>query len=104
MIDMKQIQKLQQDMQNKMGNIQAEMDKARVEASSGGGMVKVVMDGNQKLLEIKIQKDAIDPDDVEMTEDLVMAAVNSAVEKSRNLKEESMNQITGGLKIPGLNF
>ena len=104
MIDMKQIQKLQQDMQNKMGNIQAEMDRARVEASSGGGMVKVVMDGNQKLIEIKIQKDAIDPDDVEMTEDLVMAAVNSAVEKSRSLKEDSMNQITGGLKIPGLNF
>lgn len=104
MFDLKQIQKMQKDMQDKMGSMQGEMEKLRIDGSAGGGMVKVVMNGNQQLVEVKVQPEAVDPDDVEMLEDLMMAAVNAAVEKSRDAQQQSMSQLTGGIKIPGLTM
>ena len=104
MFDLKQIQRMQKEMEQKMGSMQAELGNARVEGSSGGGMVTVVMNGNEQVVSIKIQPDVVDPDDVEMIEDLVMAAVNAAVAKAKELSQSSMSQLTGGIKIPGLNL
>lgn len=102
MFDFKQLQKLQKEMQEKMAEMQQELEQKTVEASSGGGVVTVTMNGNQQVVGIKIQKDAVDPDDIEMLEDLIMAAVNSAVEKSKAMSEEKMARLTGGLRFPGL--
>lgn len=95
---MKQAQKLQRQMME----AQEALAEERVEATSGGGMVKVVADGQQNVLEIKIDREAVDPDDVEMLEDLVLAAVSEALRKSRELAEERMGAFTKGIKIPGL--
>ena len=104
MFDLKQIQKLQKEMEQKMGSMQEEMGNMRVEGAAGGGMVNIVMDGNQQVIQVKIQPDVIDPDDVEMLEDLVMAAFNAAVEKSKAANQNGLSQLTGGMKIPGLNM
>ncbi len=102
MFDFKQLQKLQKEMQEKMAKMQQELEQKTVEASSGGGVVTVTMNGNQQIVAIKIQKDAVDPDDIEMLEDLIMAAVNSAVEKSKAMSQEKMAGLTGGMRFPGL--
>jgi DNA-binding YbaB/EbfC family protein len=104
MFDLKHLQKMQKELQEKMQQIQQEMEAKTVEASSGGGMVTVVANGNQQILSVKINKEAVDPDDLEMLEDLVVAAVNSALEKAKALGEQSMAKLTGGIKIPGLPF
>lgn len=91
-----------QQMQAKLAKAQEELEKATVEASSGGGAVTVVVSGQQKLCSIKISPEAIDPDDAEMLEDLVLAAVNEGMEKARELAASQLNAITGGLNIPGL--
>jgi len=95
---MKQAQKLQRQMLE----AQEALAEERVEATSGGGMVKVVADGQQNVLEVKIDPQAVDPEDVEMLEDLVLAAVSEALRRSRELAEERMGAFTKGLKIPGL--
>ncbi|MBC7252876.1 MAG: YbaB/EbfC family nucleoid-associated protein [Actinobacteria bacterium] len=95
---MKQAQKLQRQMLE----AQEALAEERVEATSGGGVVKVVADGQQNVLEIKIDPQAVDPEDVEMLEDLVLAAVAEALRKSRELAEERLGVFTKGLKIPGL--
>lgn len=102
MFDAKQLQKMQKELQDRMTQVQEEMKTTNVEASSGGGMVTATCNGNQELVALKIKPDAIDPDDVEMLEDLVIAAVNSALEKSKELSQENMSKVTGGIKIPGL--
>ncbi|MCB5250330.1 MAG: YbaB/EbfC family nucleoid-associated protein [Candidatus Cloacimonadales bacterium] len=95
---LKQAQKMQRDL----AKAQEELEKTEVEVSSGGGMVTIIMDGKYKLKSINIDKDAVDPDDVEMLQDLVMAAFNEAVQKISKISEESMGKMTGGMKIPGL--
>lgn len=95
---MKQAQKLQRQMLE----AQEALAQERVEATSGGGVVRVVADGQQNVLEIKIDPQAVDPEDVEMLEDLVLAAVTEALRKSRELAEERLGAFTKGLKIPGL--
>jgi nucleoid-associated protein EbfC len=95
---MKQAQKLQRQMME----AQEALADERVEATSGGGMVKVVADGQQGIVEIKIDPEAVDPEDVEMLEDLILAAVSEALRKSRDLSEERLGAFTKGLKIPGL--
>ncbi len=95
---MKQAQKLQRQMLE----AQEALAQERVEATSGGGAVKAVADGQQNILEIKIDPQAVDPEDVEMLEDLVLAAVTEALRKSRELAEERLGAFTKGLKIPGL--
>lgn len=95
---MKQVQKMQRDM----AKLQEEVEARMVEATAGGGMVKVVVNGKQVVQSIEIKPEAVDPDDVEMLQDMVLAAVNEAVRKSQEMVSAEMSKITGGLKVPGL--
>ncbi len=95
---MKQAQKLQA----KMIKLQEELAEKTVETSAGGGMVKVVASGKQQIVSINIEKEVVDPEDVEMLQDLIMAAVNDALTKSQEMVSGEMGKLTGGLKIPGL--
>ncbi len=97
---MKQVAKMQQ----KMEEIQQQLAEERVEGSAGGGMVKAIANGNQEIIEIKIEKEVVNPDDVEMLEELVVSAVNQAREKAAELQAQSMGSLTGGLNIPGLKL
>jgi DNA-binding YbaB/EbfC family protein len=91
-----------QKMQSKMLSAQEELETESVEGTAGGGMVKVVMNGKQQITSIKIQKEAVDPNDIEMLEDLVIAACNQAHENMQNMINQKMGSFTGGLSIPGL--
>ncbi len=91
-----------QKMQKKLVEAQEELAEKTVEASAGGGMVTVVMNGKQEVISLNIEKEVVDPDDVEMLEDLIIAAVNEAKEKAEEMAKEEMSKLTGGLKIPGL--
>ena len=96
------IMKQAQQMQRRMAQLQEEMANKQVEASAGGGMVTAVVNGKQQLLDLKIDPAAVDPEDVEMLQDLVMAAVNEAIKQSQQMAQEEMSKLTGGLNIPGL--
>jgi len=96
------IMKQAQAMQEKMMKVQEEVAKKQVEASSGGGMVTVVANGKQEILSIKIDPEVVDPKDVEMLQDLIVAAVNEAQKKAQEMMAEEVKGLTGGLKIPGL--
>ncbi len=96
------IMKQAQVMQQKMARVQQELEDKQVEASAGGGMVTAVVNGKQQLLSLNIEKGVVDPEDVEMLQDLVVAAVNEAIKKSQDMMQEEMNKVTGGLNIPGL--
>jgi DNA-binding YbaB/EbfC family protein len=104
MFDMKQLQKMQQELQDRMAKMDQELAGKQVDAASGGGVVKVTFNGKQELLSIKISPEAIDPSDIEMLEDLVLAAVNSGIAKSKELGQSNLSQLTGGMKIPGFPF
>ena len=95
---MKQAQKLQ----SKMLKLQEELGAQTVEATAGGGMVTVVANGKQQVVSINIEEEVVDPDDVEMLQDLVLAAVNDALAKSQEMVSSEMGKLTGGLNIPGL--
>ncbi len=82
--------------------MQEELQSREVEASAGGGMVTATVNGAQQLVALKMEPSVIDPEDVEMLQDLVMAAVNEAVKKSQAMAQEEMSKITGGMNIPGL--
>ncbi len=97
---MKQVQK----MQSKMAEIQAELEASQVEGSSGGGMVKVVANGKNEIVSLTIDPEVVNKDDIEMLQDLIVAAVNQTREKVQDLQSEQMSSLTGGLKIPGLNL
>jgi DNA-binding YbaB/EbfC family protein len=91
-----------QELQAKLAKAQEELAEAKIEASSGGGAVTVTVNGQQQVLSVKISPEAIEPDDVEMLEDLVLAAVNEALTKSQEMAAKRMSKLTGGLNIPGL--
>lgn len=93
-----------QKMQKKILESQEELSNKIVEASSGGGMIKVSMNGNQELISLKIEKEVVDPDDVEMLEDLIVAAIEEARQKVKEMVESEMSGLTTGIKIPGLNL
>lgn len=95
---LKQAQKLQSDMLK----VQQELAEKTVEATAGGGMVKIVANGKQQVLSISIEKEVVDPEDVEMLQDLILAAVNEALTKSQEMVSAEMSKLTGGLNIPGL--
>lgn len=95
---MKQVQKMQKQMEA----MEAEMKEKEVEASVGGGVVSATVNGKKELLKIKIDESVVDKDDVDMLEDLVLSAVNSAMEKADKDMESEMKKLTGGLNIPGL--
>jgi DNA-binding YbaB/EbfC family protein len=89
-------------MQKKIAKLQDEMGQRTVEAASGGGMVQVKANGSQEVLEVRIDPSVVDPKDVDMLQDLVLAAVNEALKKAREMVQAEMGQITGGMSIPGL--
>ena len=97
---MKEAQKLQQQM----AAMQEEVGKREVEATAGGGMVTVRANGKQELLSVKLDPEVINKDDAQMLEDLVLAACNEALRKSRELVQQELGKLTGGLKIPGLGM
>ena len=94
----KQAQKMQEEMER----VQGELEEKTVETSSGGGAVNVVVNGKKELVSIKIQPDAVDPEDVETLEDLIMVAINDAIKQADDMMAEGMSAVTGGLNIPGL--
>ena len=96
------IMKQAQEMHGRIAKLQEEMAGKTVEASSGGGMVSIAMNGKQEVLSIKIDPEVINREDVEMLQDLIAAAVNEAIRKSQEMMAEEMKKITGGLNIPGL--
>lgn len=95
---MKQMQKVQSEL----ARVQEEMQERTVEGSSGGGAVQVMVNGKQEVCQIKINPEVVDPEDVPMLEDLVMAAVNDALRRCQQMVNSEMGKITGGLKIPGM--
>ena len=95
---MKQAQKMQQEM----GKIQEESKKKTVEASAGGGMVVVVANGALEIISIKIEKDVVNPEDIDMLQDLVTAAVNEALRRAQKMVSDDMGRLTGGMNIPGM--
>lgn len=96
-------QKLMQQMQNKLVKIQEELGRETVEATAGGGVVKVVATGHQRIASVEIDPDAVDPADVEMLQDMVVVAVNDALTKAQDLAAKRLSAVTGGIKIPGLS-
>ncbi len=100
--NMKEMMRQAQMLQNKMAKAQEDLASKSVEATAGGGMVKAVANGRQEILSVTIEKEVVDPDDVEMLQDLVVAAVNEALKRSKEMMEQEMAKITGGLKIPGM--
>jgi hypothetical protein len=102
MKNMNSMMKQAQQLQKKMLKTQAELAKKTVEASSGGGMIKVIANGGQKIESIVFEKEVVDPEDIEMLQDLVLAAVNDALNKSQEMVSSEMGKLTGGLNIPGM--
>ncbi len=101
MMDKKMIKQAQQ-LQARMAKVQEELASETVEATSGGGAVTVVMNGQQEVQSIKISQEVVDPEDVELLEDMILAAIKEASQKSRELAEKKMGGLTGGLKLPGM--
>jgi DNA-binding YbaB/EbfC family protein len=102
MKNMGDLQKMAREMQANMAKAQEELAAATVEGTAGGGAVVVVLTGTQDVRSIKIQKDAVDPEDIETLQDLVLAAFTDALKKSRELAAQRLGGVTGGLKIPGM--
>mgnify|MGYP000870195934 CR=1 FL=1 len=101
MMNRKMIKQAQESQKN-MARMQEELEASTVEGTSGGGVVKDVVNGKMTLESLVIDPDAVSADDVEILQDLILAAVNDGIEKSQNLASSRMNEITGGLNIPGL--
>jgi len=99
---MGKMMKQAQQLQSKMLKLQDELAEKTVETSSGGGMVKVVANGRQQVVSIQIEKEVVDPDDLEMLQDLILAAINDALIKSQEMVSGEMSKLTGGFNIPGL--
>ena len=91
-----------QQLQTRMAKLQEELEEKTVEASSGGGMVTVVVNGRQEILSINIEPEVIDPDDQEMLQDLILAAINDGLAKAKNMVSEEMGKLTGGLNLPNI--
>ncbi|MFD1708123.1 YbaB/EbfC family nucleoid-associated protein [Siminovitchia sediminis] len=94
---MKQMQK----MQKKMAQAQEELGEKKVEGTAGGGMVKVIVSGHKEVLEVQIDEEVVDPEDIEMLQDLVLTATNDALKKAEELTSQTMGQFTKGLNLPG---
>ena len=96
------IMKQAKKMQEKMAKLQQELEAKTVEAQAGGGMVSVVVNGKYEIVSLKIEKDVVNPEDIEMLQDLIAAAVNEGIRKAQEMSASEMGKITGGLNIPGL--
>jgi len=102
MPNMGKLMKQAQQLQAKMAKMQEELSEKTVEASAGGGMIVAVANGRQELVSIQIEREVIDPDDAEMLQDLIMAAVNDALNRAREMMNEEMGKVTQGMNIPGM--
>ena len=102
MANINQMMKQAQQMQAKMATLQKELETREFESSTGGGMVNVQVNGKQELLDITIDKEVVDPNDVEMLQELVKTAINQAMKESQDSVQNAMSKVTGGLSIPGL--
>ena len=98
------IMKQAKKMQEKIGRLQAELETKTIEAQSGGGMVRVIVNGKFEVVSLKIEKDVVNPEDIEMLQDLITAAVNEGIRKSQEMASFEMAKITGGLGIPGMGM
>jgi nucleoid-associated protein EbfC len=96
------LMKQAQALQRKMQELQAELGERTVSAQAGGGMVEAVVNGRQELVSLKIDSEVATPDDVDMLQDLVLAAVNEALNRSREMVSQEMSKLTGGMSIPGM--
>jgi DNA-binding YbaB/EbfC family protein len=101
-MNMNNLMKQAQQMQAKLAMLQNELNDREVEAAAGGGMVKVKVNGKQQLLSISINKECVDPNDVETLEELVFTAVNQAMKQSQDMVQEAMSKVTGGMNVPGM--
>lgn len=101
-MDMRFLMKQAQEMQKKMEAIKEQLSHKELKVSSGGGMVELLINGQQEIKEIHINRDIIDPEDKEMLEDLVQAAVNEGIRQSKEMVNEEMKKLTGGINLPGL--
>jgi len=99
---MNKMMKQAQQMQKKMVEMQKELEEKTIDATAGGGVVKVTVNGKQELLDLQIDPDAVDPEDVEMLEDLIMAAVNEGMREIQDMVNNEMGKLTGGMNIPGM--
>ncbi len=100
--NMGKMMKQVQQMQAKMAKFQAELEEKTMETTAGGGMIRVVVNGKKELLEVELQPEIVDPEDIETLQDLILAAVNEAMNSVEKMVNEEMAKITGGMKIPGL--
>ncbi|MEN6623876.1 MAG: YbaB/EbfC family nucleoid-associated protein [Smithella sp.] len=96
------IMKQAKKMQERMTKLQQELETRTIEAQAGGGMVKVVVNGKFEVVSLQIEKDVVNPEDIEMLQDLIVAAVNEGIRKAQEMTSQEMSKITGGLSIPGL--
>ena len=102
MPNMGNLMKQAQQFQNRMAKLQQELEKKTIEATSGGGMVTVVVNGQQELVSIKIDPEVVDPEDIEMLQDLVLAAVNDGMARAKKMVNDEMGKLTGGLNLPNI--
>lgn len=98
------IMKQAKQMQEQIGRLQQELEAKTIEAQAGGGMVRVVVNGKFNIVSIKIEKDVVNPEDIEMLQDLIAAAVNEGIRKAQEMASAEMAKITGGLGIPGMGM
>ena len=103
-MDLKNMMKQVQDIQGRINSMQGELAEKTIETSSGGGMVTVTANGKQEIISINISPEIIDPSDISMLQDLITAAINAALKSSKDMMQEELSKITGGIKIPGLNL
>jgi nucleoid-associated protein EbfC len=96
------LQRMAQQMQQEMLRIQSELEATTIDGSAGGGVVRATVTGKQELVSITVDPSVVDPDDVDMLQDLVVAAVNDALRASREVAEQKMSAVTGGLRLPGM--
>jgi nucleoid-associated protein EbfC len=101
-VNIGQITKIAQQMQTQMTQAQQELAETTLEASAGGGAVRVVITGAQEVRAVEIDRSAVDPDEVEMLQDLVMTAINDAIVRSKELERDRMSSIAGGMGLPGM--
>lgn len=100
--NMNALMKQAQQMQQKMSTLQKELESRELETSSGGGMIKIKVNGKQEILSLKIDPECVDPSDLETLEELILTGVNQAVKESQDMVQKAMSKVTGGLSIPGL--
>lgn len=101
-MSMANLQRMAMQMQQGLARVKQELADARIEGTAGGGVVKVVVTGDNKLVSVSIDPSAVDPEDVEMLQDLIVAAVNEALESAARLAETKTAAVTGGLRLPGM--